>query len=287
MFVSAAPRVNPTRCTTLSRTTDSGPIDHPAGWTAEKWHDGRVTDVLRPDPALIARADRALVRTVDSLSDPEYAEPSQLPGWTRAHVIAHLALNAEGIARALRGVVADDTGDRVDDEPRSMYDSDEARDADIADLAEAGAAEIRERLLGGITNLDHAVAAVPDDRWEVRVERTPGGRAIRAGSFPGMRLRELEIHHVDLATSYTTADWTPAFAEHLMDAMDRRVVPGSPFEVRPADSRRRWVFGSDESEYPVPVVSGPTADIGWWLTGRPAPATLTCSQGELPTIEGW
>ena len=31
MFVSVSQRVNPTRRSTLSRGTDTGPIDHPAG----------------------------------------------------------------------------------------------------------------------------------------------------------------------------------------------------------------------------------------------------------------
>src|SRR6478752_6526855 len=95
-----------THRSTLSRATDSGPIVHPAGWTVRclaKWHDGRVIDVPRPDPDTIARADRALVRTVDALSESQYDEPSQLPGWTRAHVVAHLTLNGEGLSGVLHG----------------------------------------------------------------------------------------------------------------------------------------------------------------------------------------
>ena len=62
-----------------------------------------VTDVAGAMPDLIAHADQALVRTVDGLSDDQYAEASQLPGWTRGHVVAHLALNAEGLAGVLHG----------------------------------------------------------------------------------------------------------------------------------------------------------------------------------------
>jgi maleylpyruvate isomerase len=231
---------------------------------------------------LLGDAANRLLRTVDGFHGEDWAAPSLLPGWSRAHVVAHLALNADGLARGLRGVVADDPSD----EPRTMYDSDEKRDADIAELATADPAEIRDRLLGGTTILHEAVAALPEDAWERRIERTPGGREIRADAFPGMRLRELEIHHVDLDGGYTTADWAPAFSEHLLDAMEKR-VSSRAFEVRPLDSSRTWLFGSDDAEYPVPVVTGPAADTGWWLTGRPAPDTLHCSQGELPTIEGW
>lgn len=46
---------------------------------------------------LLTAADHRLVRTVDSLPVGAYAVPSGLPGWTRGHVVAHLALNAEAL----------------------------------------------------------------------------------------------------------------------------------------------------------------------------------------------
>ena len=54
---------------------------------------------------LLQEATRRLVRAVDGLDDNAYAEPSGLPGWTRGHVLAHLTLNAEGLAAALSGIV--------------------------------------------------------------------------------------------------------------------------------------------------------------------------------------
>jgi maleylpyruvate isomerase len=231
---------------------------------------------------LLGGASHRLIRTVDGLHGDDWAAPSLLPEWSRAHVVAHLALNAEGLARALRGVVSDD-----DTGPRTMYDSDERRDSDIVDLARAEPSEIRERLLGGTTSLHDAIAAVPEDCWDSRVERTPGGRSLPTTALPSMRLREVEIHHVDLDAGYSTAAWSLPFAEHLLDSMDKRVHPDHAFEVRPLDSARTWLFGSDEAEYPVPVVTGPAADLGLWLTGRPAPESVSCSHGELPSIEGW
>jgi maleylpyruvate isomerase len=245
----------------------------------------RPGDEAAREPAaeLVGPASTRLLRTVDGLPDEGWEAPSLLPGWTRAHVAAHLALNAEALTRVLHGVVADPD----DDVPRTMYDSDEQRDQDIEDLAAAGPGEIRERLLAATTVFADAVTAMPADAWETRVERTPGGRTMRTSSVPGMRLRELEIHHVDLDAGYATSDWTPAFAEHLLDAMAKRVSPTPAVEVRPDDLPRSWVLGSTEAEYPVPVVTGPAADLGWWLTGRPASSTLSCSHGELPEIEGW
>ncbi|HEX3929604.1 MAG TPA: maleylpyruvate isomerase family mycothiol-dependent enzyme [Nocardioides sp.] len=231
----------------------------------------------------VGAAAGRLLRTVDGLAGGGWEAPTLLPDWSRAHLVAHLALNAEALTRLLHGVVAEPD----DDVPRTMYDSDEQRAQDIETLAAAGPTEIRDHLLAATTTFADAVAAVPPDGWETRVERTPGGRTMRVASVPGMRLRELEIHHVDLHAGYATSDWSPAFAEHLVDAMTRRLHPARGFEIRPVDSSRAWVVGAGESEYPVPVVSGPAADVGWWLTGRVAPDSVSCSHGELPAIEGW
>jgi maleylpyruvate isomerase len=228
-----------------------------------------------------------LVRTVDGFHHDDWSVPTLLPEWSRAHLVAHLALNAGGLARALRGLVADPEVDA----PRSIYDSDARRDQDIVDLATEAPSDIRARLLGGVTILVEAINAVPTDRWETRVERTPGGRTMRASALPGMRLRELEIHHVDLDAGYTRAQWPLEFSEHLLDAMTRRVRPERPFAVSPSDSARTWTLGDTEarleSDHPVPIVTGTAADVAWWLAGRRAPVSLSCSRGELATIEGW
>ena len=233
--------------------------------------------------ASLGSASGRVVRTVDGFRGGDWDGPSLLPEWTRAHVVAHLALNAEGMARALHGVVAPED----DDEPRTMYDSDDQRARDIVELAGSTASEIRDRLLGGVTILQEALDRVPGDQWETRVERTPGGRAIRVAAFPGMRWRELEIHHVDLDAGYDCAQWSLPFAEHLLDAMTKRLTPEQAFEVKPLDSTRTWVLGDGPAEYPVPIVTGPAADLAWWLTGRQQPDTLSCSRGERPSIEGW
>jgi maleylpyruvate isomerase len=232
---------------------------------------------------LLADANTRLVRTVDGFHGDDWTAPSGLPGWSRAYVVAHLALNAEALARALHGVVAPDD----DGVPRTMYDSDEQRDTDIVSLAQQHHGVIRDRFLAGISLVKDAALAVPEAAWAGRVERTPGGRSMATTSIPGMRLREVEIHHVDLDKGYLRSDWSLAFAEHLLDAMAKRLRPHASFEVKPLDSERTWVLGDGEAEYPVVIVTGTAADLGWWLTGRPAPESLSCSHGELPQIGAW
>lgn len=235
-------------------------------------------DVFPEPVALLPDAENRLLRTVDAVPAGAWSAPSLLPGWTRAHVVAHLALNAEALTGVLRGVVAD--------EAVPMYRSPEARDADIETLAattvEEGPTELRERLMAGSTAFADALAAVPPDRAATTFERTPGGRRSEAWQVVGMRLREVEVHHVDLGLVRTHGDWPLAFAVHLVDTMTARAGAGGPFRVHATDAGRTWDVGGVAG----PLVSGTAADLGWWLTGRGTGEGLTSDDGRLPGIEG-
>lgn len=229
-----------------------------------------------PDPlelALLAEANQRLVRTVDQLTDDQLVEPSLLPGWTRAHTISHLALNAEGLERGLRGILAG-TGE-------SMYDSDESRDEDIEELSAAESSHLRERLLGAITRFDDAVAAMTD--WGGAFERTPGGRQMPAVAVPTMRLREVEIHHADLGTAYTHADWPLEFSRVVLASSVGRPT-SLRFRVLARDLAETFEYGESA---PTSTVSGDAHELAWWLTGRGNGAALTADQGELPDMEKW
>ena len=66
-------------------------------------HHGRMTLPIDEQLDHVHEATQRLVRGVDALADTAYAEPSLLPDWSRGHVVAHLALNAEGLAGVLIG----------------------------------------------------------------------------------------------------------------------------------------------------------------------------------------
>lgn len=234
-------------------------------------------------PGDLEESSRRLVRTVDGLADDDWRTPSGLPGWSRAHVVAHLVLNAEGLGGALRGL--------LEGSPVAMYRSQEARDADIEELAPAEPAVLRSRLMAATTGLDDALAALPGDQRDTRVERVPGGRTFPAGAVAGMRLREVEVHHADLAVGYDRHDWPPGFPELLVEAMAKqRDAWSRAFTARATDTGRSWHFsvtlgGADHPD--GPTVSGTTADLAWWLTGRGGGEGLTSDDGELPRIEAW
>lgn len=226
-------------------------------------------------PDLLAGADRRLVRTVDGLSADDLAAPSLLPRWTRAHVVAHVALNAEGLARVM-------TGQRRG-APRTMYDSQEARDSDIEVLAAADASELRERLMAGTHAFSQALAGLREEDATARFDRTPGGQSIAVGSIPLMRLREVEIHHADLDAGYSHRDWSPDFATVLLDSMTRRPYD-QPFRVHARDLDRTWQLGEGDGG---PLVTGDAAPLGWWLTGRGDGEGLESDSGTLPEVGTW
>lgn len=227
--------------------------------------------------AALHQSEQHVLRTVDSLRPDDYREPSVLPGWSRAHVVAHLALNAEGLAGAVDAIA------HGNDVP--VYESDARRDADIEELAEAEPAEIRERLFGAGQALRDALALLDGDQWAGNILRLPGGPRWALASLPDTRRREVEIHHADLDAGYGPDDWPEDFRIALLDLVttDRAHDPDSPtFTVRATDTVQTWSVGAEQ-----PVVEGSSADLGWWLVGRGSGQGLTCDGAELPRLGPW
>jgi len=213
--------------------------------------------------------------TVDALTADQLAEPSLLPGWSRAHVVAHVALNGESLAACLEGL--------RHERPVPMYASDEQRDADIEELAGAQAADLRDRALGATTLFQEAVELLPDELWSGSIDRLPGGPAWPVATVVATRRRELEIHHVDLGAAYTHRQWPHDFVAELLDVVAVDHGSAGPFTVRANDLGRSWEVGGTGGT----TVSGSGADLGWWLTGRGSGEGLATDQGSLPRLGPW
>jgi maleylpyruvate isomerase len=237
--------------------------------------DGRGWDP--GDASGLEASTRSLVRTVDALTDEELAAPSLLPGWSRAHVVAHLALHGFALAGVLDGA---GRGQRV-----AMYESDDQRDDDIERLAAAGSSELRDQLLAATTAMADRLALMRAAGWDGEYSRVPGGPGWPAVTIVPTRRREVEVHHVDLGVSYTRADWAADFVVELLDAVTVDHAGDGPFRVRATDIGRDWPVGPGGAGGPTVMGSG--ADLGWWLTGRGDGAGLTCDAGELPRLGPW
>ena len=109
---------------------------------------------------------------------------------------------------------------------------------------------------------------------------------MRYAAVPGMRLREVEIHHVDLDAGFTPTGWSDSFAAHLIESMLKRGPSEASYRVLAIDLAQTWVVG-DPDDASSTTVSGPAGDLAWWMTGRPPAASLTSSSGTLPLVKAW
>jgi maleylpyruvate isomerase len=230
------------------------------------------------DPGDLSGLDvssHAFTRTVDALTAEDLAGPSLLPGWSRAHVLAHVTLAGSALAGVMEGLAHDN--------PVAMYESDQQRDIEIEEVAQADQSELRERYLAATTAFADAVAQMDERHWSGHIDRLPGGPSWPMVTVVATRRRELEIHHVDLGTAYTPADWPEDFVIELLDAVTVDHASSGPFQVRATDLGRDWHVGGDGG----PTVMGTGADLGWWLTGRGAGEGLTSDAGALPALGPW
>jgi maleylpyruvate isomerase len=208
--------------------------------------------------------------------------PSLLPAWTRAHVIAHVARNADALINLLSWAR---TGDET-----PMYASPGQRAAEI----EAGAWRTELEILADLRAADarFATAAVglPAYCWDATV-RTARGRAVPASQVPWMRAREVWVYAIDLDAGLTFADIPRPVTIALLDDVAttftaRPDVP--PAELIATDSDRRWTLGPAGAPAPV-AVTGEAASLAAHATGRPAPSPLRAGSPEnhLPVLPAW
>ncbi|MFD2028620.1 maleylpyruvate isomerase N-terminal domain-containing protein [Promicromonospora aerolata] len=211
------------------------------------------------DPVPHALADstaalEALLPAVGRLTEADLAGPSPLPGWTRGHVLSHIA----GIGGAmLRQTEAVERGEVV-----PVYASQEAREAGI----EAGARRTVAEHLAVLERLGADLAgAWPEPGSPLWA--APSG--YRGGPLSGCLLawwREVRIHAVDAlagtpeAVGYET--WDDALCTHLGEFLAVRLPDG----VTVAD------------------LAGDPRDVTAWLAGRVPGTPLP---GDLPELGPW
>lgn len=164
----------------------------------------------RPDEetAGIAAAQASLDRTLDTLTVEQLSQPSLLPDWSVAHVLAHIARNADSVVRRLQGA--------IDDQVVDQYAGGAAgRSSEIDASAQLPFGELVAAVRSSSAAVDGICAAMPDDAWE-RLSRSHSGGESTARYVVYSRWREVEIHHVDLGLAYTAADWPAALVTRLL-----------------------------------------------------------------------
>ncbi|WP_043263859.1 maleylpyruvate isomerase family mycothiol-dependent enzyme [Streptomyces sp. CT34] len=234
------------------------------------------------DVAAVHEATDRLLISLGKLDDAAIGEPSLLPGWTRGHVLAHLARNADALVNLL-------TWARTDVRT-PMYASAAARDGDIERDADRPLAAHLEDLRESAARFAAAAQALPEDRRAFRVEMR-NGVVERADRLALRRLAEVELHHVDLGVGYAVEQLPPAFLDSELEFLATVKFAGHPelpaLELRTDDGRTwrtgRTGSGDDAGDASV-VVTGPATALVGWLTGRADGAGLDTQGSPLPVI---
>jgi maleylpyruvate isomerase len=218
-----------------------------------------------------------LMDTIKDMDDDDVRQPSLLPGWSRGHVLTHVARNADGFGNLVEWAR---TGIET-----PAYASREARDADIEAGAGRSASELESDVESSGERLLAAIADLPFDQRHVEV-RAASGRTVPAHDVLWRRIREVAYHHVDLNAGYQFRD-VPAgvLLRGLDEAVSRLQAGGAP-PMRLASTDLDWTSEPDSGADDAVEVRGHASDLLAWMTGRTQGQGLTCS-GDLPQLPPW
>jgi maleylpyruvate isomerase len=257
----------------------------------------------RIDPAEHARAGMAAVRlatehlheVVATLDDTAAHAPSRLAGWSRGHVVSHLARNADGLVNLL-------TWGRTGVE-HPMYASSTDRDADIEEGAHRLVQVQVEDLHAADARFDFAADQLTENDWQATVTNRQGEQ-LSVAVVPWMRLVEVLVHLSDLdlgvdlerAIGFAGDDVATMLDYVVWTYATRDDVPPLRLVVElPSGDEHTWEVGDGELQ----AVRGTAVSTLAWLIGRdgvPTPRTAddadqptagSMQDGALPKIPTW
>ncbi|OFI38301.1 hypothetical protein BIU82_18205 [Arthrobacter sp. SW1] len=230
--------------------------------------------------ALLAELHKAAATAasvVAKLDDSAVASPSELPGWSRGHVLAHLAGIANAMARQVEFAARGETVE--------LYDGGyEGRNREIELAAGHDAAQHRASVDAAFARVLAAFDALGEDGWSAPISYRNG-----TAFDGGLALwRELTIHTGDLGTGFGPETWSRTFCEHLFRFLEARVPEGIKLVLQPL-ALPQLTLGSGARSI---AVNGMITDIAAWLAGRtPTLGSLRASEAadgvELPELLPW
>jgi maleylpyruvate isomerase len=241
-------------------------VSQPGGAHAVEQNLGRV-----------AQSHERVIATAAALSDQQVGEPSLLPGWTRGHVLTHIARNADGLRNLL---IWAKTGVET-----PQYASQEERDTQIEAGAARGAGELADDVTSSAAAFLAAARQLTGDNWNAEV------RAMRGPAHPAWftlnrRLTEVEVHHVDLGAGYGPADWPDWFVTDLLYQVTGSIAgdDGAPaVTITDSGSGRQYLLRRDAHSDREITGTGP--ELLAWLLGRSDGLGLVADPaGPLPPV---
>jgi maleylpyruvate isomerase len=231
-------------------------------------------DEVRAALGEIAATHQRIENQVANLTAEQLRAPSLLEGWSRAHVVAHLANNAMAFVGMLSGVLG---GELVAQYPGG----DEQRALDIEARSTLRPLPLGAMLSSGHVQFEAAAGALDDDQWYAPTEARVGLRP--AWALVWSRWREAEVHLVDMDAGFDIADWSTAFVDVALAAerrcLVRRLPDGRGGEVETSGDDRQllwWLMGREGANIDVLVAGralAPDDLVPWgesgWMPGIP------------------
>ncbi|MFC7850251.1 maleylpyruvate isomerase family mycothiol-dependent enzyme [Arthrobacter sp. NPDC057388] len=235
-------------------------------------------DALRAE---LHKAAHTVTSLAAKLTDADVPGPSALPGWTRGHVLAHIAGISNAMARQLEYAARGETVDLYD----GGYDGrTKAIEMSAGHALEQHRADL-DSALGRALRAFDALDDVPGaGGWHAPISYRGG--VVLDGGFA--LWRELVIHAADLNTGRGPETWSRQFCEHLFSFLAARVPDGQRLVLQPLGLPPVAVGDGGRST----VISGMVTDIAAWLAGRePSLGSLRASAAadsvDLPELLPW
>jgi maleylpyruvate isomerase len=225
--------------------------------------------------AWAADAQQLIDEIAPRLTDADVRAPSALPGWSRGHVLTHLARNADALVNlmtwARTGV------------PTPMYVDNDQRARDIDAGSGRDAAALARDNRDAAARFADAAASMPATAWDVPIV-TNSGRTTAAADVPWMRVREVWLHVVDLSAGPTIDDIPSDVAWELVREVAAWMTPRVDVTVDLIATGHDPVrLGAGQ---PHGEARGTVQSVAAWLTGRTSSATLS-SSAPLPDLPSW
>lgn len=191
-----------------------------------------------------------------AISDEDWQKPSLLPGWTRAHIAAHLAIHAENTMQLVRDARVAPPGYQL----RMPRQSSEA----LERASERSALELQVALDTTAGQLNQCLQSIcPSFTFE-----TADGLTVSSDILTVLRLNETVLHHIDLGCGQTIDDVSQPVATWLLElnTLLPSVRQNAPAARIVSDSGIEAQVGPDRIS--APTVTGPDNLLLGWLTGR-------------------
>ncbi|MEO3788162.1 maleylpyruvate isomerase family mycothiol-dependent enzyme [Actinocorallia sp. B10E7] len=220
--------------------------------------------------AEVVASQERLERTLEAIDESAARGPSPLEGWTRGHVLQHIARNADSYWRLLEWA-------RTGVE-HPQYPSVEAREAEIEAGADRPVAELAADVRESNARFVALAESLTDEAWKATVRAMPGWPH-PAWYTLHRRWREVEVHHVDLDAGYAPADWPRSYVRWELDDSLPPLRGGLPFSrVTATDLDLTVELGGDG-----PALEDEGHHLLAWLTGRAAASRIAVPAPAWPS----